>query len=406
MRQTALIFGFSTLTALLAACTSAPNAPVASTVSPAVVSSAAGAGTQYASSDSWLCLPGRADACSVNLDAALFGRGGAPSGRENYRAAVSAPVDCFYVYPTISNDPTPNSDMMAGPEEKRTVEHQLARFGSVCRPFAPIYRQVTIQGLRSRLTGQPMAIDPQLAYRDVLDAWNYYLQHHNQGRGVVLIGHSQGARMLSDLLRQQIEGKPVQKQLVSALLIGSNITVPKGKDVGGTFSQVPLCRTAAQTGCVISYVSFRDRLPPPANSLFGRSADGNQVACTNPAALAGGRGVLRSYLPVKTNLTGQAHDKTGFAALAQLAQKADAQFASPEAIAAAECVQRDNASYLSISIDPAYTAAGIDIAGDLLYGERLLQEWGLHLVDVELAQGNLIAIVRQQAQAWSAARGG
>jgi hypothetical protein len=202
--------------------------------------------------------------------------------------------------------------------------------------------------------------------------------------------------MLSELLRQQIDGKPVQKQLVSALLIGANITVPKGKDVGGTFNQIPLCRSASQTGCVISYVSFRDRLPPPANSLFGRVADGNQAACTNPAALAGGRGVLRSYLPVKSNLTGQPHDRTGFSSLAQ---KADAPFASPEAIASAECVERDNASYLRVSIDPAYTSAGVDIAGDMLFGDRLLQEWGLHLVDIELAQGNLIEIVRQQAQA-------
>ncbi len=397
---------------MLAACGTAPDAPATpatpgstsistSTLTPGAASAAAG--NQYANPDNWLCLPGRADACSVNLDAVLSARGGAPAGRETYRAAAAAPVDCFYVYPTISNDPTPNSDMSAGPEERRTVEHQFARFGSVCRLFAPVYRQVTIQGLRSRLTGQPMAIDPQLAYRDVQDAWNHYLQHHNNGRGVVLIGHSQGARMLSDLLRQQIEGKPAQKQLVSALLIGSNVTVPPGKDVGGTFRQVPLCRSPGQAGCVVSYVSFRDRLPPPANSLFGRAADGNQVACTNPAALAGGRGVLHSYLPARTNLTGQPHDKTGFAALAQ---RADAPFVSPEGIASAECVQRDNASYLSVSIDPAYSAAGIDIAGDLFYGDRLLQEWGLHLVDVELAQGNLIGIVKQQVRAWTAARGG
>lgn len=405
MRRAFSIACFGAVAAILAACGSTPTAS-APAPAPAFTPAVAGSGNQYANADNWLCLPGRADACSANLDAALFQRRGALSGRETYRAAAAAPVDCFYVYPTISNDPTPNSDLIAGPEEKRAAEHQLARFGSVCRLYAPVYRQVTIQGLRSRLTGQPMAVDPQLAYRDVLDAWNYYLQHHNQGRGVVLIGHSQGARMLSELLSRQIEGKPVQKQLVSALLIGSNITVPQGKDVGGTFSQVPLCRAAGQTGCVVSYVSFRDRLPPPANSLFGRSADGNQVACTNPAALAGGSGVLRSYLPVKSNLTGQPHDRTGFAALAQHARHSDASFASPEAIASAECVQRDNASYLSVSIDPAYTAAGIDIAGDLMFGDRLLREWGLHLVDVELAQGSLIAIVRQQAQAWAAARGG
>ncbi|NEX64191.1 DUF3089 domain-containing protein [Noviherbaspirillum galbum] len=384
---------------LLAGCSSKPVVAPEQVKAP-TAPSAAVSENDYSNGDNWLCLHGRIDACSVNLDASVFRRGGEPAGHEGYQPASNPPVDCFYVYPTISNDPTPNSDMNPGPEEKRAVEHQFARFGSVCRLFAPVYRQVTIQGLRSRLTGQPMAVNPQVAYGDVLAAWRYYLQHHNQGRGIVLVGHSQGARILSELLRQEVEGKPVQKQLVSALLIGTNISVPPGKDVGGTFSQLPLCRSASQAGCVITYVSFRDRLPPPANSLFGRVGDGSQVACTNPAALGGGRGVLRSYLPVQTNLTGQAHDKTAFAAMAK---RADAPFASPEGIASAECVQRDNASYLSVSIDPAYTAKGIDIAGDLYYGDRLLQEWGLHLVDVDLAQGNLIDIVRQQSKAWTTA---
>jgi Protein of unknown function (DUF3089) len=84
--------------------------------------------------------------------------------------------------------------------------------------------------------------------------------------------------MLADLLGKQIEGKPVQKQPVSALLPGFNVIVPKGREVGGTFSQVPLCRSASQTGCVISYVSFRENLPPPANSFFGRTTVGNTVA--------------------------------------------------------------------------------------------------------------------------------
>ncbi|HEY8605639.1 MAG TPA: DUF3089 domain-containing protein [Noviherbaspirillum sp.] len=407
--RTASLLAAITAAAILAAC---GTAPVGKAGSPADAASAAGAnatraasaaapgGNDYANGDNWLCLPGRTDACAVDLTAALFKPGGVPAGREPGRANPAAPVDCFYVYPTISNDPGANSDMLAGPEERRTVEHQLARFGSECRLFAPVYRQVTIQGLRSRLTGTPMAIDPQLAYRDVLDAWNHYLKHHNQGRGVVLIGHSQGARILSELVRQQVEGRPVQKQLVSALLIGTNITVPQGRDSGGTFRELPLCRSASQTGCVIAYVSFRDNLPPPARSLFGRSSDANVVACTNPAALAGGRGVLRSYLPVRTNLTGQPHDKTRWAALAR---NADAPFASPEAIASAECLQRDNASWLNVSVNPAYTGAGIDIAGDLMFGDRMLQEWGLHLVDVELAQGSLVEIVRQQAQAYARA---
>ena len=109
--------------------------------------------------------------------------------------------------------------------------------------------------------------------------------------------------------------------------------------------------------------------------------------------------MLRSYLSVKSNLLGQPIDKTRFAGLTQ---KTDAPYVSPEALARAECIQRDNMSYLSISVNPAYTAAGIDIPGDLYYGDRLLQDWGLHLVDIDLAQGTLVEIVHQQAKAWKA----
>ncbi|MBV0881577.1 DUF3089 domain-containing protein [Noviherbaspirillum sp. L7-7A] len=403
MRQTTLPIPVGALAAvLLTACGTAPTAstPAPASVATAVpAKSASAGGNDYSDGANWLCLPGSSDACSINLDASLFKPGGEPAGRETFRAAIAPAIDCFYVYPTISNDPMPNSDMIPGPEEKRTVEHQLARFGSECRLFAPVYRQVTIRGLTSHLTGQPMAIDTQMPYLDVLAAWNQYLRLYNNGRGVVLIGHSQGARVLSDLLRQEIEGKPASAQLVSALLIGTNIGVPKGRDVGGTFRQTPLCRAPGQTGCVVSYVSFRDSSPPPANSLFGRLADGNQVACTNPASLAGGPGVLRSYLPTKTNLIGRPHDHTGFA---MLARKSDAPFASPQAIARAECVQANNASYLSVTTSPAYTAVGIDIASDLYSGDRIRPEWGTHLVDIELAQGSLIGVVRSQAEAWRA----
>src|SRR5581483_3489841 len=73
--------------------------------------------------------------------------------------------------------------------------------------------------------------------------------------------------------------------------------VPRGKDVGGAFQRIPLCRSDKQTGCVITYSSFRANQPPPENSMFGRVPEKDMVAaCTNPAALAGGSGELHAYL--------------------------------------------------------------------------------------------------------------
>jgi hypothetical protein len=75
------------------------------------------------------------------------------------------------------------------------ISQQFARFASKCRPYAPMYRQITLAGLRPLLAsgGTAAAFEHGLQYDDVREAWNYYLEHDNRGRGFVLIGHSQGA---------------------------------------------------------------------------------------------------------------------------------------------------------------------------------------------------------------------
>src|SRR5260370_31569888 len=99
------------------------------------------------------------------------------------------------------------------------------------------------------------------------------------------------------MIRNEIDGKPIQAQIISALLLGTSLPVPKGKDVGGAFQHIPLCHSATHTGCVIAYASFRSTIPPPDNSRFGRVQGENmQAACVNPAALGGGSGALHAYL--------------------------------------------------------------------------------------------------------------
>src|SRR5205823_1765193 len=251
---------------------------------------------EYSKSESWLCRPGRQDACAVDLTATIVAANGKLT-RETWAANPKAPIDCFYVYPTVSTDATPNSDMVAGPEELNVIRAQFARFASKCRVYAPLYRQVTLTALRAFLAGRTMGIDLALGYNDVLDAWKYYLEHDNDGRGVVLIGHSQGSLVLTQLIKSEIDGKPLQSRIISALLLGTSLPVPRGKDVGGAFQHMPLCHSAKQTGCVITYASFRSNAPPPANSRFGKVPGENMVSgCTNPAALAGGSGALHAYL--------------------------------------------------------------------------------------------------------------
>jgi hypothetical protein len=160
-----------------------------------------------------------------------------------------------------------------------------------------MYRQVTLTSLRGSLAGMPSTADRTLGYRDVLAAWKHYLKNDNKGRGVVFVGHSQGSGVLLQLLAQEIDPDPSKTPFIAAYLIGTNVMVPEGQAVGGSFKKIPVCKSAAELGCVVSYVSFRTAAPPPANSLFGRSMTAGQVvACANPAALGGGAAELDAYL--------------------------------------------------------------------------------------------------------------
>jgi hypothetical protein len=354
----------------------------------------------YSNGDNWLCRPGRQDACAVDLSTTVISATGELK-LETWAANPNAPIDCFYVYPTVSSESGGNSDMIAGPEEKAVVRAQFARFAFQCRPYAPIYRQVTLTALRAALIGTPIPVDRALAYNDVLDAWNFYLEHDNRGRGVVLIGHSQGAGALLQLIKNEIDGKPVQARIVSALLIGGSVPVPKGKDVGGAFQHVPLCHAASQTGCVITYASFRATAPPPADSRFGKATGENMAAgCTNPAALGGGSGELHAYLGTHGSgfVTG-AEEEPG--PWVKASQPIDTPFVSLPGLLTAECASNEIGSYLAVSVhgDPA-SARASDIRGDIVFNGQVMRDWGLHLIDVHLAMGNLIDIVGQESKAY------
>jgi hypothetical protein len=354
----------------------------------------------YSDAKSWLCRPGQHDACDVDMTTTVIAADGSLS-REPWTADANAPIDCFYVYPTVSTDPTPNSDMIADAAEKNVIRQQFARFASKCRPYAPMYRQITLAGLRRMLTGGGggAALDHGLQYDDVRDAWNYYLEHDNRGRGFVLVSHSQGSFILARLIKEEIDGKPVQARLVSAILLGTTLAVPSGKDAGGAFQHVPLCHSATQTGCVITYASFRSTVPPPANTLFGKVAGANQTAaCTNPAALGGGGGELHAYLSTDgSTIVGTMPPKPWVVP----AKPIDTPWASAPGLLTAQCMTNDNATYLEVSVHGDSNGPRTsDIVGDLKAGDQVQANWGLHLVDVNLAMGNLIDIVGQQAKAW------
>lgn len=354
----------------------------------------------YRKPETWLCRPGATDPCSGDASVSRVAADAVVS-LDMLPAAKKPAIDCFYVYPTVSTDPTPNSDMSADPAEIGVAQAQAAPFRQACRVFAPLYRQVTLAALRDRLMGKPVTADPTLGYRDVAAAFADYMKHDNKGRGVILIGHSQGSGVLKALLQNEIEGKPVAKQVIAAYLAGHNLLVPQGADVGGDLKSTPLCRSATQTGCVLSWVTFRDTMPVPPVSLFGRppatAPAGMAAACTNPAALAGGRATLRPLMVNRTGIVDSGNPPPKWAK----GRNIYTPFVALLGLLTGECMNRENANVLSVGInaDPADPRTDT-INGDVVIGTQVVPSWGLHLIDMQVVMEDLVALANQQGAAW------
>jgi hypothetical protein len=263
----------------------------------AAIAAGAGAGAGTASARTvWLCRPGlHPDPCTPGLSTTVYSPTLHKLRVVHPRAARPPKVDCFYVYPTVSDQPTTYSNLQIDPEQRSIALYQAARFSQYCRVFAPMYRQVTESAL---LSGTPEdAATLGLPLSDVRRAFDTYLRRYSHGRGFILIGHSQGSFVLEELIAQDIDRKAaLRRRMLSALLPGGQVLVKRGRGLGGSFQHVPACRSDTQLSCVIAFSSF-DR-PPPSDSFFGRSpVPGDQVLCTNPGALSGGSADLDPIVP-------------------------------------------------------------------------------------------------------------
>jgi hypothetical protein len=352
-----------------------------------LAAAAASSSPDYSKDASWLCLPGRSDTCSTPLaTTALNPNGYGSTGRSS--VAKDPPIDCFYVYPTVSRDPGMNSDLDPS-EEKLAAETQFARFASVCRTFAPLYRQMTVSAVVAYSTGADLRAPAATAFSDVAAAWRNYLTTRNQGRPFVLIGHSQGSLMLQMLIANVIEKDPaVAARMKLAILPGFDTMVPQGKLVGGTFQKTPLCSREGETGCVISWTSFREKNVPPAGAMFGISDQpGMTVGCVNPAKPGS-----RDWLPLDSYwYTRSSYPVPGGPIQWSTEGSPPSPYLRTEGLVSAKCINEGQRGYLSIRTNADPKDKRTDrIGGEVAIMGMFLPGWGMHLSDMAEAQGDLI----------------
>src|SRR5262245_58852216 len=220
------------------------------------------AAPDYSVASSWAALPDRQD----DADAMPVG--------DVQDVQATARVDVFFVHPTTffgtaswnqALDDTATNQLT----DTFVLRGQAAVFNSCCKIYAPRYRQATIFSFMDQTGSGTSAL--QLAYADVERAFDYYIEHYNQGRPFILAAHSQGSLHVRKLLERRITGTPLRARLVAAYPIGFGID---RDDLAKAVPDVPVCESAEQIGCVVTW----NAIGPKARKW----TDTSKSICVNP----------------------------------------------------------------------------------------------------------------------------
>lgn len=343
----------------------------------------------------WICNPAMdSDPCDLPSDTTDLLTGEVAAGAPR-PAESDKPVDCFYVYPTVTNQVALNVDPGIAPEVASIAQFQASRFADTCRVFAPSYRQVPLLGLPLALTFVDGPLE--LAYSDVRAAWQDYLEHENNGRGVIFIGHSQGSMMLRKLIREEIDPNPaLREQLVGAFLMGGNVTTAAGSTVGGDFEHIPLCTAQGEAGCVTAYSTELLGVP----SGFGNSdldllsfrmglpmGQGFEVACTDPAVLSGDAGAVGVTVPSDRFALGFISVFMDYTTFPEPLPTSDSSWTTSRGRGVGQCVD-----YLGFRMYRVSLTVQQQI--------NELPLFATHLLDINFGLDRLVSIADQQTASW------
>lgn len=208
--------------------------------------------------------------------------------------AAKDQIDVFFLHPTTYTLEKGNTqwngpiDDVALNEktDEGSILYQASIFNAVGQVYAPRYRQAHLESyFTDAKTDAKEAFE--LAYIDVKAAFEYYLEYHNNGRPFIIASHSQGTTHAKQLIKEKIDGKALQKQLIAAYIVG----IPVEKDY---FSQIQECQDSTDVQCFMSWRSYKKGKYPKWHKKD------NNIVATNPLTWT----TSTEYIPKSENLGG------------------------------------------------------------------------------------------------------
>jgi len=348
----------------------------------------------YDDADKWLCRPGLAgNPCTAKLTVTDFLPDGTKQRTELPATDDDKAADCFFAYATV--DPgllTPPRNLDFPDIDRAAVTEllygQARPFRELCNIYSPVYRQASLNTYEADDETRTARLD--YAYRDVAEAFDYMLAHSEPGRPIILLSHSQGSHHTIRLLKERFESDPaLQKRLVVAILAGplGGYWVPRGKTQGGALAHTPLCTSADETGCILTFNTYLASNPPSESyGTFTRllPEGDNDLGCnpgfysSDKVRLSGAMFVTKSPSPLSFTMFD----------LSKL--RVDTDYARFADFYTGECKPADNGlTYLSIDIEPK---DGDRRRNPVLFEGLVLSDptTGLHAIDYAFVSTDLV----------------
>lgn len=282
-----------------------------------------------------------------------------------------------YIEPAIGSDApwnAPLTDRDAQQRARLFLRGMASPFAEAAEIWAPRYRQAVFGAFLTDKPEAQQALD--LAYRDVAQAFDFFLATVDPNEPIVLAGHSQGALHVLRLLREKVIGTPLQQRIAMVYPIGWPISVAHDLPALG----LPACATPDQAACIATWSSFAEPADP--SQVFerftatpgfdGQPRGDGAIVCTNPLT-----GTLNGTAPAESNLG---------------TLKPASDFSSGELIAGVVAARCDPATGLLLIGDPP------DLGPGVLPGNNY------HVYDIPLFWANLKADVARRLAAWQPAR--
>ena len=238
----------------------------------------------YSKSLSWACFPGQYPSILERVTEKYYQKN----------------ADVFYLYPTLlidRKDDSWNANIWQFDFRKEVINKaiffQASAWVKSANLYVPFYRQAHYRIFDERYTNQGERAW-EIAYTDIKRSFKYYLKNFNKGRPIIIASHSQGSLHARKLLQEFFDGKPLQKQLVGAYLIGTSI---KKSD----FKNIKPMKKEDEIGGFVSWNAYKSgKFPKKYESWFKGSVTSNPITWNdmNEGDISSHKGVLYENLKV------------------------------------------------------------------------------------------------------------